>query len=71
MVGPEAPLAAGLADELLSEGIACFGPSAKASEIEWSKEFSKNFMLRHNIPTARFETFTSAEDAKKFINSER
>ena len=45
----------------------CFGPSQKASQIESSKEFSKNFMKRHNIPTARFACFTNTEDAVNYI----
>ncbi|MEP7357692.1 MAG: phosphoribosylamine--glycine ligase, partial [Anaerolineales bacterium] len=54
IVGPEAPLAAGLADELRAAGLAVFGPSAAAAEIESSKAFSKAFMERHGLPTARY-----------------
>lgn len=49
------------------QGILCFGPSQEASQIESSKEFSKNFMTRHGIPTARFASFTSAEEAISYI----
>ncbi len=58
LIGPEAPLAAGLADELRSAGAKVFGPSKAAAEIESSKAFTKSFMARHNIPSARFATFT-------------
>jgi len=49
-------------------GIRCFGPSAKAAQIEASKSFSKQFMERHRIPTARFETFTDPSKAMEHIN---
>ena len=58
VVGPEAPLAAGLADELRAAGLVVFGPSRAAAQIEASKVFSKAFMLRHDIPTARYAAFT-------------
>ncbi|XP_029633902.1 trifunctional purine biosynthetic protein adenosine-3 isoform X2 [Octopus sinensis] len=69
IVGPEDPLAAGIADFLQEHGIECFGPSAKAAQIEASKEFAKNFMIRHDIPTARFKTFTKADEACEHIRS--
>ncbi|XP_076114249.1 trifunctional purine biosynthetic protein adenosine-3-like isoform X2 [Mytilus galloprovincialis] len=69
VVGPEDPLAAGIADTLQQHGICCFGPSAAAAQIEASKSFSKKFMERHNIPTARFQTFTCPEAATKHIKS--
>ncbi|XP_071110460.1 trifunctional purine biosynthetic protein adenosine-3-like [Haliotis cracherodii] len=69
LVGPEDPLAAGIADTLNSNGIACFGPSAKAAEIEASKAFSKDFMTRQGIPTAQYKTFTSADEACEYINN--
>ncbi|XP_071955601.1 trifunctional purine biosynthetic protein adenosine-3-like isoform X2 [Antedon mediterranea] len=68
-VGPEVPLAAGIADVLNEAGIACFGPSKLAADIEASKEFAKGFMDRHSIPTARWKSFTNAEDACQHINS--
>jgi phosphoribosylamine---glycine ligase len=58
IVGPEGPLALGLADELRAAGVRVFGPSRLAAEIESSKAFAKAFMARHAIPTARFATFT-------------
>ncbi|XP_062611217.1 trifunctional purine biosynthetic protein adenosine-3-like isoform X1 [Saccostrea cucullata] len=68
VVGPEDPLAAGIADHLNSHGIPCFGPSAKAAQIEASKDFSKQFMSRHGIPTARFCSFRDAKEACQHIN---
>lgn len=69
VVGPEDPLAAGIADHLNSQGIPCFGPSAKAAQIEASKEFSKEFMSRHDIPTARFHSFRDPSEACQHINN--
>lgn len=63
VVGPEAPLVAGLADRLRSEGIPVLGPSRSAAELEGSKVFAKQFMRRHRIPTAPFEVFDSPERA--------
>ncbi len=57
VVGPEAPLAAGLADACRAAGLACFGPSQSAAQLESSKAFAKAFMQRHNIPTARYAVF--------------
>ncbi|MBI4674463.1 MAG: phosphoribosylamine--glycine ligase [Chloroflexi bacterium] len=67
VIGPEAPLASGLADALRAENIRVFGPTQRAAEIESSKSFAKAFMQRHNIPTARFETFTAFDDALRYI----
>lgn len=58
VIGPEAPLAAGLADALRAAGVRVFGPSRAAAQIEASKAFAKGFMLRHAIPTARYAAFT-------------
>ena len=58
VIGPEAPLVNGLADMLTDKGISVFGPSALAARIESSKSFSKELMISHNIPTARYTTFT-------------
>ena len=66
VVGPEAPLVAGLADRLRSRGLAVFGPSARAAAIEGSKAFAKALMARHGVPTARFATFTDARAARGF-----
>ncbi|OQR98674.1 phosphoribosylglycinamide synthetase [Achlya hypogyna] len=69
IVGPEAPLVVGLADKMTAAGIPTFGPSAKAAQLEGSKAFSKDFMARHNIPTAAFRNFTKYEDAKAYVES--
>ena len=63
IVGPEAPLAAGLADDLQTAGIRTFGPSKAAACIEASKAFAKQFMARHAIPTARFQIFHALQSA--------
>ncbi len=67
VIGPEAPLAAGLGDALRAAGIAVFGPDQAAAEIESSKAFSKDFMARHGIPTARYGVFKSHDDALKYL----
>ncbi len=64
VVGPELALAAGLADLLAAAGIPCFGPSAKAAQLETSKAFSKAFLERHNIPTAGYGVYETVADAK-------
>ncbi|NP_001164891.1 trifunctional purine biosynthetic protein adenosine-3 [Oryctolagus cuniculus] len=69
VVGPEAPLAAGIVENLTSAGVRCFGPTAKAAQLESSKRFAKEFMDRHGIPTARWRAFTTPEEACSFIMS--
>ncbi len=69
VVGPEAPLVAGLVDALAAVGIKAFGPSAKAARLEGSKAFMKDFFARHNIPTAAYGRFTDAAKAKAFIDA--
>ena len=69
LIGPEIPLADGLADSLSAERIRCFGPSQAAAQIEASKVFSKNFMARHHIPTARYATFKKVSDAIAYLES--
>uniref|UniRef100_H0V4T6 Trifunctional purine biosynthetic protein adenosine-3 n=1 Tax=Cavia porcellus TaxID=10141 RepID=H0V4T6_CAVPO len=67
VVGPEAPLAAGIVGDLTSAGVRCFGPNAEAAQLESSKRFAKEFMDRHGIPTAQWRAFTKAEEACGFI----
>lgn len=67
VVGPEAPLVAGVVDAFAEAGLACFGPTAKAAQLEGSKAFSKEFMRRYGIPTAAHETFTDAASAKTYV----
>ena len=66
VVGPEAPLVAGLADQLRDRGLAVFGPGRRAAAIEGSKAFAKRLMAEHGIPTARFATFTDPAAARRF-----
>jgi phosphoribosylamine--glycine ligase/phosphoribosylaminoimidazole synthetase len=69
IVGPETPLANGLADVLSASGVKVFGPNKAAAQIEASKSFSKQFMARHGIPTARFAIFTKLEEAVAHLDS--
>ena len=68
---PEAPLAAGVADRLRDAGIAAFGPSAAAAQLEASKAFAKRFMARHRVPTAAFEVFDDAARARAYVRGLR
>ena len=68
LVGPEAPLAAGIDDDFRSHGLRIFGPTQAAAQLESSKAFSKSFMQRHGIPTAAFETFTDAAQAHAYVD---
>ena len=70
IIGPEVPLVAGIVDSFQQAGLACFGPSAKASQLEGSKTFCKDFMARHNIPTAAYETFTETDSAITYIKQQ-
>uniref|UniRef100_A0A672FVA7 Trifunctional purine biosynthetic protein adenosine-3 n=1 Tax=Salarias fasciatus TaxID=181472 RepID=A0A672FVA7_SALFA len=67
VVGPEAPLAAGMVDDLTAAGVPCFGPSGSAAQLEASKAFAKAFMERRGIPTARYGEFQDAGEACDFI----
>ena len=67
VVGPEAPLVAGLVDRLTAAGIKAFGPSAKAAHLEGSKGFMKDLLQRYNIPTAWYGRFSDAAEAKAYI----
>ena len=69
VVGPEAPLAAGIVDRFRKEGLAIFGPSQACARLESSKDFAKQFMRDHAIPTAQFQTFSDADDAKAYIRA--
>ena len=68
VVGPEQPLAAGVVDDFRAHGLRIFGPTAAAAQLESSKAFSKDFMQRHDIPTARFETFTDPVAAHAYVD---
>ncbi len=68
VVGPEAPLAAGVVDEFRAHGLRVFGPTKAAAQLESSKAFSKAFMRRHGIPTADYDTFTDPAAAHGFID---
>lgn len=67
VVGPEAPLAAGVVDEFRARGLRIFGPTKKAAQLESSKAFAKDFMKRHNIPTAAYDTFTDNAAAHAYV----
>ncbi len=69
VVGPEAPLVGGIVDIFKSRGLKIFGPSREAAQLEGSKIFMKNFLSRHNIPTARYIETESVEEAFRFIES--
>jgi phosphoribosylamine--glycine ligase len=67
IVGPEAPLVAGIADSFAAAGLRCFGPSAAAARLEGSKTFTKEFLIRHNIPTAAYGSFTELDAAIEYF----
>ncbi|HZY16358.1 MAG TPA: phosphoribosylamine--glycine ligase [Ramlibacter sp.] len=67
VVGPEAPLAAGVVDEFRAHGLRIFGPTRAAAQLESSKAFAKDFMARHHIPTAGYEAFTDAALAHDYV----
>ncbi|HUO44096.1 MAG TPA: phosphoribosylamine--glycine ligase [Burkholderiales bacterium] len=67
VVGPEAPLAAGIVDAFRAAGLKIFGPTQKAAQLESSKDFAKAFMRRHGIPTAAHQTFTDARAAHDYV----
>jgi phosphoribosylamine--glycine ligase len=69
IVGPEVPLASGMADSLWAQGIRCFGPKQAAAQIETSKVFAKDFMARHQIPTARYATFSNFDEAMNYLQT--
>lgn len=67
IVGPEAPLVAGIVDRFQEAGLKCFGPTASAAQLEGSKAFSKDFLARHNIPTADYANFTDLNQALSYV----
>ncbi|MCH9693354.1 MAG: phosphoribosylamine--glycine ligase [Gammaproteobacteria bacterium] len=69
IVGPEAPLVAGLVDRFNELGLPCFGPTAAAAQLEGSKAFTKDFLARHDIPTAAYQNFTDLAPALDYIRS--
>lgn len=70
VIGPEAPLVAGVADVLRAEGIAVFGPNGQGALLEGSKDFSKQFMVRNDLPTAAYATFEEAEPALEYVRAQ-
>src|SRR5580692_719670 len=71
IVGPEAPLVAGIVDRFVAANRRCFGPSRDAARLEGSKAFSKDFLKRHRIPTASFATFTAANFDEHYVRAQR
>jgi len=69
IIGPEVPLVLGIVDAFQAAGLKCFGPSAKAAQLEGSKKFCKDFMARHKIATAEYETFTEVQAATDYIKA--
>ncbi|MBM4195535.1 MAG: phosphoribosylamine--glycine ligase [Gammaproteobacteria bacterium] len=69
VVGPEAPLAAGIVDRFIANGLRCFGPRKAAAMLESSKKFAKEFMERHGIPTAAHRSFTDFDELKAYVES--
>lgn len=70
VVGPEAPLAAGVVDAFQAAGLRIFGPTKAAAQLEASKDFAKAFMARHGLPTARYRTFSDPASAKAYVDAE-
>lgn len=69
IVGPEIPLVAGIVDVFEKEGLKIFGPNKKCAQLEGSKSFSKDFMIRHNLPTAKYKEYTDLDEAISEIDS--
>jgi phosphoribosylamine--glycine ligase len=70
VIGPEAPLVAGIVDHFAEQGLPCFGPSAGAAQLEGSKSFTKDFLARHNIPTASYAVFTEIDPALNYVREQ-
>ena len=69
IIGPEAPLAAGIVDDFRAAGLPVFGPTRAAAQLESSKDFAKAFMKRHGIPTAGYQTFDNAQQAHNYVDT--
>ena len=69
VVGPEEPLTLGIVDVFRKEGLRIFGPDSKGAVLEGSKVFTKDFLARHNIPSARYKSFTKHSEAKKYLGT--
>src|SRR5690606_27847612 len=70
IVGPEAPLVAGIVDRFRAAGLRCFGPTAAAAQLEGSKAFTKDFLHRHGIPTAAYANFTEVDAALAYLRKQ-
>src|SRR6478609_76916 len=70
IVGPEAPLSMGVVDAFRAAGLKIFGPTKAAAQLEGSKDYAKAFMMRHNIPTAAYATFTDAKLAHDYVKQQ-
>ena len=70
IVGPEAPLSQGVVDAFREAGLKIFGPTKAAAQLESSKDFAKAFMLRHHIPTAKYQTFSDAKQAHDYVDAQ-
>jgi phosphoribosylamine--glycine ligase len=70
IVGPEAPLVAGVVDAFQQAGLRCFGPNSAAAQLEGSKSFTKDFLARHHIPTAAYATFTDIDPAIAYLHEQ-
>ncbi|MFW6259078.1 MAG: phosphoribosylamine--glycine ligase, partial [Halochromatium sp.] len=68
IIGPEAPLVAGVSDALVAAGLRCCGPARQAAQLEGSKDFAKAFMQRHGIPTAAYRTFEERAQALAYLD---
>jgi phosphoribosylamine--glycine ligase len=71
VVGPEQPLCDGIVDMMVQSGINCFGPTGKAAQLEGSKTFSKDFLKKHHIPTATYQTFTNVDKANVYLDNQK
>jgi phosphoribosylamine---glycine ligase len=70
IIGPEVPLTMGIVDSFKEAGLPCFGPTAQAAQLEGSKSYCKDFMVRYNIPTAKYQSFTDQSDAIAYIKAQ-